>query len=668
MSNPDTTDTARFWTAEDAENYYGFNRWGAGHFSVDGDGNLRVHPQADSRAIRLMDVLAEAREMGLKPPLTVRVQDMLQYRIAEINHAFREAIAQENYEGRYRGVFPIKVNQLREVVEEIVDAGKPFDAGLEAGSKPELMIALAQMEKPGSLIICNGYKDDDYIRLALLGRRLGKEVILVIEQFSEVESILRVSREMDVAPQIGLRLKLRVESEGKWATSSGESAKFGLSAAEVAAVSRRLKRAGMADCLELVHFHIGSQVPSILPLKKAVIEATRYYCELRRMGFPLRYLDVGGGLGIDYDGSRSNFESSMNYSVREYARDVVFNIRNVCAEAEAPVPDIISESGRAIVGSHSLLVVEVTDRIAKLQSGETPPPRKRDHQILRYLQWLLREGSSISQLERYHDALQKKDEAASLFSLGYLDLDTRARAETLFWTICQDIHREVTEREGYIPEELEELTRQLAEQYVGNFSVFQSLVDHWALGQLFPIAPLHRLNERPSVETTLVDITCDSDGKVATFIDLEDVKHTLRLHEFRRGEPYYLGIFLVGAYQDIMGDLHNLFGRVNELHIFLEEDEEDGFYIEQTINGYNTSQVLNMIQHDSSELSKAMKAQVDNATRDDRVKPREGVRLLTLYNQLLEDKTYLTPPQSDQARSSSAKTARAARAARKGAD
>ncbi len=663
-----TTESLPAWTTKDAENYYGFSRWGQGHFSVDPKGQLHVHPKADARSISLMDVISETREMGLRTPLTIRVQDMLQHRIQEINEAFIEAIAQEKYEGRYRGVFPIKVNQLREVVEEIIEAGIPYDSGLEAGSKPELMIALAMMDRPGSLIICNGYKDDDYIRLALLGRRLGKEVILVIEQYSEVESILRISREMDIPPQIGLRLKLRVEGEGKWATSSGENAKFGLTAAEVAAAARRLKRAGMADCLELLHFHIGSQVPSILPLKKAVVEATRYYCELRQMGFPLRYLDVGGGLGIDYDGSRTSFESSMNYSTREYARDVVFNIRSVCESTHTPVPDIITESGRAIVASHSILVVEVTDRISKLVGDEALTRRKRDHQILTDLHWIYEQSSTSSQLERYHDALQKKDEAASLFTLGYLDLETRARAETLFWMICRDIRNNVSSRDGYVPEELEDLNNKLAEQYVCNFSIFQSLVDHWALGQLFPIAPLHRLHQAPTVDATLVDITCDSDGKINTFIDLEDVKKTLRLHDIKPGEPYYLGIFLVGAYQDIMGDLHNLFGRVNEVHVFLEEDEEDGFYIEQTIDGYNINQVLQFIQYEAADLTKAMKAQIDRETRSDRVKPREGVKLLSLYNQLLENRTYLNPnhgkPGATPA-SKTAKTAKAARAARK---
>lgn len=635
------------WTIRDAENYYGLRRWGQGHFSIDDSGALCLHPRADGRSIRLLDVLAEAREMGLRPPMTIRVQDLLRQRVEAINQAFNEAIAQEHYEGKYRGVFPIKVNQMREVVEEILDAGEPFNSGLEAGSKPELLIALAQLEEPGSLLICNGYKDEDYVRLALLGRRLGKDVIIVVEQFSEIETILRVAREMDVEPAIGLRLKLTVSGEGRWATSSGENAKFGLSTSEIMAAAVLLKREGRADCLQLVHFHIGSQVPSIAPIKKAVTEATRYYCELRQMGFPLRFLDVGGGLGIDYDGSRTSFESSMNYSMKEYARDIVYNIRSVCRNAGVAPPDIISESGRAIVAPHSILITEVTDRIAKIlpeQLQQTIPPVGEEAPVLRDLRYILEHPEGYSQLERYHDAQQKKEEATSLFTLGYLDLPSRAYADALFWQICRDIRDELDQREGYIPEELEALRAQLAEQYVCNFSVFQSLLDHWALGQLFPICPLHRLEERPTTDAIIVDITCDSDGKISTFTDLEDVKHSLRLHPLRQGEPYYLGICLVGAYQDIMGDLHNLFGRVNEVHVFLEDDEDDGFYIEETIVGFSSEEVLDFIQYKGADLRRALKKQIDRATRKDQVKPREGVRLLNLYSSLLKDKTYLNPP------------------------
>ncbi len=634
--------TDKTWTVRKAEDYYGFKRWGGGHFSVDTNGEVCVHPSGDQRSIRIMDIVREAADMGLKAPLTIRVQDLLRRRVEQINLAFREAIQQEQYEGQYRGVFPIKVNQLREVVDEILDAGEPYHFGLEAGSKPELLVALAMLDSTDCLLICNGYKDADYIRLALMGRRLGKKVILVVEQFSEVDAIIRIAKETGIDPIIGFRVKLRTEGEGKWATSTGDNAKFGLSAQELVLASRKLKRAGLKDAVQLIHFHIGSQVPNIITIKKAVVEAARYYCELHKMGFPMRYLDVGGGLGIDYDGSRTNFDSSTNYSLEEYARDVVFNIKSVCESADIPVPDIVSESGRAIVAPHSILVLEVVDRISKMVEKPPAKSRRRKHPILKDLESILKDGGNrYSKLERFHDAQQKKEEAHSLFTLGYLDLESRAEAEHLFWEISAEIH-ESLKHEGYIPDDLANLDRLLAEQYVCNFSVFQSLLDHWALDQLFPITPLHRLDEEPTVQCTLVDITCDSDGKISHFIDLEDVKTSLRVHPFQPGKPYYLGVFLVGAYQDIMGDLHNLFGRVNEVHVFLEDDEDDGFYIEETISGFRTDEVLEFIQYKNGDLLRMMKKQIDRATRADTVKPREGVRLLSLYESLIKSKTYLS--------------------------
>ncbi|MBC2596109.1 biosynthetic arginine decarboxylase [Ruficoccus amylovorans] len=640
------------WSASSADAYYGFSRWGKGHFSVDPDGALCVHPMADARKIRLTDVLEEARQMGLSAPLTIRVQDLLRRRVVELNEAFGAAIEAEQYEGRYQGVFPIKVNQLREVVDEILDAGKPWHFGLEAGSKPELLIALAMLQTKNALLVCNGYKDADYIRLAMLGTRLGKKVVVVIEQPSEADMIIQLSRETGVTPIIGLRLKLSTTGEGRWSTSSGDHAKFGLSAPELVSVVKKLRRAGLKDFIQLVHFHIGSQVPSIITLKKAVVEAARFYCELHRMGLPMKYLDCGGGLGIDYDGSRSNFDSSANYSLQEYARDMVFNIKSVCESSEVPVPDIVTESGRALVALHSILIVEVVDNIAKNDEPADISKRKRkprEPQVLKDLREILDGDEHWTPLERFHDAQQKKEEAQSLFSLGYLDLESRAETERLYWEICRRL-RTATSVRGYVPEELAELNATLAEQYVCNFSVFQSLLDHWALDQLFPIAPIHRLDEEPTVEATLVDITCDSDGKVNQFIDLEDVKQSLRLHPLEPGKPYHLGVFLVGAYQDIMGDLHNLFGRVNEVHVFLEDDEEDGYYIEETISGFTTDEVLGFIQHKGSDLIRQMKKQIDRATRNDQVKPREGVRMLSLYTDLIGEKTYLKSPGQQKAR------------------
>jgi len=635
-----SSEHAADWSVREADDYYGVRRWGAPHFSVDEAGYLCVHPLGNERSIRLHDIVREAIAKGIQPPLTIRIQDMLRARVTQLNEIFAQAIRDEGYGGAYRGVFPIKVNQLREVVEEIQDAGEPYHYGLECGSKPELMIALALHRDPEALIVCNGYKDDDFIRLALYGRRLQKRIFIVVEQLGEVRQIIQASRRMGVRPLIGLRVKLATMGEGKWASSSGENAKFGLTSPEVIDATRRLKRAGMADSVQLVHFHIGSQVPNIQTVKSATNEAARFYCELSKMGFPMRYVDVGGGLGVDYDGSRSNDESSMNYTLREYARDIVAILKSVCDDSGVAEPDIVSESGRAVVAPHSILVTEACDRISKTGvTARVPQSKRRRQSILRDLDGILENRHGSSRLERYHDAQQKRDEAYSLFNLGYMDLHERAEADSLYWRICR---RLVEEDDGqtHCPEELEALPTLMADQYVCNFSVFQSLIDHWACDQLFPVAPLQRLDEKPEVEATLVDITCDSEGKISTFVDLEDVRSTLRLHELD-SRPYYLGVFLVGAYQDIMGDLHNLFGRVNEVHVFLEDDEEDDFYIEDHIRGFTVSDVLGFTQYEGRMLTRRLKKEIDRATREDWIKPREGVNMLERYSELLQRHTYL---------------------------
>ena len=638
---------AQPWTIKDAEDYYGFKRWGGDHFSVDPQGHLCVHPKGDHRKIRITDIVREAEASGLKPPLTIRVQDLLRHRVTRLNEAFRSAIAGEDYRGRYRGVFPIKVNQLREVVEEILDAGEEYDFGLEAGSKPELIIALALLENRKALLICNGYKDEEFIELALMGRRLGKQTIIVVEQLSEIDAIIRIAKRMGVMPHIGIRVKLTTSGEGKWADSTGENAKFGLTAAEIVEVAEKLKKAKMKEALRLVHFHIGSQVPNIATIKKAVVEAARFYCELSRMGFPMGLLDVGGGLGVDYDGSRSAFESSMNYSMEVYARDVVANVMQVCRESHVEAPDIVSESGRALVAPHSILIFEAVDRIAR-DLGPVGALKGRPHRVVRELDAIRRNRRKFDPLERYHDAKAKREEAHARFSLGSMRLEERALADRLFWDVCRQLRADLASSAD-VPDELARLDAMLAEQYVCNFSVFQSLLDHWALDQLFPIAPIHRLNERPTVQATLVDITCDSDGKVDDFIDFEDVRRTLAVHPLKEGRPYYIGAFMVGAYQDIMGDLHNLFGRVNEVHAFLEDDEDDGFYIEEALPGYSVERILGMIQYNSEDLCRMLKRQVDRATKADSVRPREGVAMVDLYERLIRGRTYLIPHRDEKA-------------------
>ncbi|WP_437552288.1 MULTISPECIES: biosynthetic arginine decarboxylase [unclassified Sorangium] len=642
MSSAHETETD-VWTTEDAKSLYMIDRWGRGYFDVSPDGNLTVAPlQERGSKIAIRDVVDAALEQGLRTPLLIRFQDLLHHRVRALNEAFNRAIAESKFRGTYRGVFPIKVNQLREVVEEILDAGKTYHYGVEVGSKPEVFAGLSVHTDPESLIVCNGYKDDNFIRTALIGRKLGKKVILIAEKLSEVRMITRVAKEMNVEPMIGLRVRLLTEGAGKWKTSGGENAKFGLSTAEILAAIRIMDEAGMSSSFKLLHFHIGSQVPDILIIKRAVREATRYYAKLRKMGQRIEYIDVGGGLAIDYDGSRSTFHSSMNYSVEEYARDIVHNIADICDEERVPHPNIVSESGRAIVAHHSVLVVQAFGSIEKTPMSPIDI-QTEEHKLIQNLLYIKDNISGPNLGESWHDLLQIKEEAQKMFELGLLNLDVKARVEILFWEIAEGMQKIASSLEPEeVPDDLGELRKQLADQYICNFSVFQSLLDHWALGALFPIVPIHRLNERPAADSTLVDITCDSDGKVSKFIDLNDVKDTLPLHPISGDQPYYVGIFLTGAYQDIMGDIHNLFGRVNEVHVFLDEDEESGYYIEETIAGNKIHEVLALTQYDNRDLVGKVKAQVDGAIKQDLLKPTEGMRLLADYERGLKDQTYLS--------------------------
>lgn len=632
------------WSIQDAVDLYLIDRWGSGYFGVDEEGHMTVSPMRDSdRTISVFRVLERAMQQGLNPPILVRFQDLVRHRVQVLNEAFRTAIAEYGFENSYRTVYPIKVNQLREVVEEIVDAGRPYNLGLEAGSKPELYAALAIHHDSDPLIVCNGYKDAPYIRAALMGRKLGKKIILVAEKLSEVDLIIRLSREMVVDPMVGLRMRLSTEGSGNWARSGGENAKFGLSTAETLAAISMLEEAGIGSSLKLLHYHIGSQIPDILTIKNAVREISRHYAKLRKMGHDLEYLDVGGGLAVDYDGSRSTFHSSMNYSLEEYARDVVYNILDVCQSEGVPQPCILSESGRSLVAYHSVLLVGAFGSIRKTPDRvplDFPTP---NHKLVRDLLYTESHLSSDNLLESWHDLVQARQEGQKMFDVGVLDLEVKASMEVLFWRIAQKIRERLprAEEEIEIPEELADLDNRLADQHICNFSVFQSLLDHWALGQVFPIVPIHRLNERPQVMSTVVDITCDSDGKVSKFIDLADVATTLPLHTFERGEPYYLGIFLTGAYQDIMGDNHNLFGRVSEAHVFLDSEEEDGFYIEEKIEGSTIGEILSMMQYDAKDMTKRMKTQVDEAIRSGRLKPTEGMKLLEDYKRGLAAPTYL---------------------------
>jgi arginine decarboxylase len=633
------------WTTEDSTDLYLIDRWGGGYFGVSPDGKMTVTPLPGRVGnVAILDVVeAAVREEGLKAPLIIRFQDMLHHRVRVLNEAFSKAIQENKFRGSYRGVFPIKVNQLREVVEEIVEAGRPWHYGIEVGSKPEMFAGLALHTDNESLIICNGYKDDAYIRTALLGSKLGKKVILIAEKLSEVRAIIRIAGEMNVQPEIGMRIRLVSRGAGKWAESAGERAKFGLSTGDILEAAKMLAAAGMSKAFKLLHFHIGSQIPDILIVKRAVREAARYYAKLRRAGHPIEYIDVGGGLAVDYDGSRSTFHSSMNYTVDQYARDVVWNIADVCDEERVPHPHIVSESGRAIVAHHCVLVVEAFGAIDRTPSAERIDPPK-EHRLTAALEDITQNLGVRGLTESWADLLQVKEETQKMFELGLLELDLKANIESEFWRVAERIRQATAELDpADVPDDLKSLlATEFTTQHLCNFSVFQSMLDHWSFGALFPVVPIHRLDERPELEGTLADITCDSDGKVAKFIDRsEDSRETLPLHAIGKG-PYYLGVFLTGAYQDIMGDIHNLFGRVNEVHVFLDEDEECGYYLEETIEGNTIADVLHMTQYEPKDLAAKVKAQVDAAIKQDRLKPTEGMRLLAEYERGLKDHTYLT--------------------------
>src|SRR5476651_794774 len=646
MSN--SIDAARPWNIESARALYNIHRWGAKYFDINDAGHVVATPLQEAGAtVDLTDVIEEAKSRGLKFPLLIRFQDILRHRVEAINQAFRNSISEFNYQGKYRGVFPIKVNQLREVVEEILDAGKAYDFGLEVGSKPELFAGLALQNQMGSLIICNGYKDAEFIKMALLGIKLGKKVIMVVEKLEELRHIIAISKQLGVEPMIGIRARLLSKGAGKWAESGGENAKFGLSTAELLSATEMLKAENLGHCMKLLHFHIGSQVPDILTVKKAVQEAARFYAKLNKMGFPIEFVDVGGGLGVDYDGSRSAFDSSTNYTLQEYTNDVVYYIADVCNAEKVPHPTIISESGRAIVAHHSVLIVEVFGSIEKIRPGIPTPSGENEHAIVKELCDIKKNlAKKSNKLEAYHDALERREDAQHMFTLGLLDLPDKAKIENLYWEISRDVVQSF-KGQPFAPEEIQKLEDSLGDQYLCNFSVFQSLLDHWALGQLFPIMPVGRLNERPTHEATLVDITCDSDGQINKFIDFRDVRDTLPLHELNsngngKPEPYFIGFFLMGAYQDIMGDLHNLFGRVNEVHVFLEPDEPTGYYIEEVIEGDTVIHSLTAVQYDENELKRQMKAQMDEAIKSDRMKPSEAMRLLDDYERGLKAYTYLS--------------------------
>ncbi len=637
------------WTIQDSADVYSIKNWGKGYFGINEEGNVSVHPnKREAQSIDLKRLVDELILRGINLPVLVRFTDILKHRVGEIHEAFSNAITENAYQGGYSCVYPIKVNQQRHVVEEIVEFGKPYGFGLEAGSKPELLAVLALSNNGEAPIICNGFKDDEFIEMVILAQKLGKKVIPVVEKFSELELILKYAEKHGVRPAIGVRVKLATKGSGRWESSAGVRSKFGLFVAELLKALDYLKERNMADCLKLLHFHLGSQITNIRTVKTALNEAARIYAELARAGAGMEYIDVGGGLGIDYDGSQTNFESSINYSLQEYASDVVFRVKTVCDEAGVKHPHIISESGRAMVAYHSLLVFNVlgVSGFDLFDVPKTLPPSagigEEIPQPVRDLFDSFREVTKKNFQEVYHDAIQQRDEALNLFNLGYLSLELRSLTEKLFWGICGKILKIVKESD-FVGDDFESLEAQLSDTYFCNFSLFQSMPDSWAIKQLFPVMPIHRLKEEPTRHGVLADITCDSDGKIDAFIDLRDVKKTLELHEYD-GREYYIGAFLVGAYQEILGDLHNLLGDTNAVHVRLDETGNPA--IEEVVRGDTVREVLSAVQFNADELISKMRKQIEAAVRDKKLTLEESTQLMRSYEEGLRGYTYLEEPSS----------------------
>jgi arginine decarboxylase len=625
------------WTTTDAAELYDVASWGKGFFSVGQNGNLFVHPTKDpNRSIDLKQLVDTLEWRGISLPILIRFADIIRHRLEEMHQAFDTSMREHGYQGGYCCVYPIKVNQQRQVVEEVFHFGRAYRFGLEAGSKPELLAVLAIADNL-TPIICNGFKDDEYIEMVMLAQKMGRQITPVVEKFTELELIAKHAEKVGVKPNIGLRVKLASRGSGRWKSSGGYRSKFGLTVSEALKAVDFLKQRGMEGSLKLLHFHLGSQITNIRQIKAAVIEAARVYVDLKRAGTGLCYMDVGGGLGIDYDGSQTDFESSVNYTLEEYARDIVYHIQNICDEAEVPHPTIITESGRAVAAYHSLLVFNV---LGVSGFGEEDLPASIPEDSEQALVDLFETHRSITKknlLEAYHDAQQALDSALNLFSLGYLSLEQRSLAENFYWAICRKILR-IAKDLDYFPEELEGLDALLSDTYFCNFSLFQSMPDSWAVKQLFPIMPIHRLDEKPTRSAVLGDISCDSDGKVDQFIDRRDVKKTLALHPFNNGS-YILGAFLLGAYQEILGDLHNLFGDTNAVHVSL--DDHGDVVLETVVQGDTVREVLAYVQYNSGALLDQFRKDVELAVREQRVGYEEAGRLLKFYEEGLQGYTYL---------------------------
>jgi arginine decarboxylase len=621
------------------EDIYHIERWGQGHFAVNREGNLSI--KTDKEDLDIYRVVKEIVDQDIELPVVVRFHDILRSKVIELNETFKSIMAEAGYKGEYRGVYPIKVNQMREVVEEILDAGRPYNFGLEAGSKAELLSVLSLNDNTEALTVLNGYKDSEFLKLALLGRKLGKKTVVVIEKYSELKKLIELSKEMDVRPMIGIRARLSAKGSGKWSGSGGESAKFGLSTPEILNALNYLKKNNYIDCLNLIHFHVGSQVTNIQTIKDVVSEGARIYTELKKLGAPIEYLDVGGGLGVDYDGSQSTHESSRNYNLENYVSDIVYGVMQLCDIENVEHPHIVTESGRFLTAPHSCLITEVVDKIDYRENTyQSFEINKDEHILVKNIRELWKNIKEEDRQETFNDALAIKSDCDNAFKLGVISIEEKAIIETKFWKICDWLKSRIGSMD-FIPEEFENFSDKLSSQYLCNFSLFQSIPDMWAIGQLIPIVPISRLRELPTEQCTIVDITCDSDGKIDSFINGGDSSETLLLHNLKKGEPYYLGFFLTGAYQDVMGDMHNLFGRVNEVHVYSDEEDSNGFFIETVVKGNTNRQVLRSMQYNPDLMAYSLKKEVDRKITEKKIPSREGVKLTNFYEKCLEGYTYL---------------------------
>ena len=628
----------RKWRIEDSEELYNINGWGVSYFGINSKGHVYVTPRKDSVQVDLKDVVDELAIRNITAPVLLRFPDILDNRIEKTATCFRIAAKEYEFQAEHFIIFPIKVNQMRPVVEEIISHGKKYNLGLEAGSKPELHAVLATNMDSDSLIICNGHKDQSFIELALLAQKMGKRVFLVVEKLHELHIIARTANHLGVRPNLGIRIKLASSGAGKWEESGGDASKFGLNSSELLEALTVLKEEGMEDCLKLIHFHIGSQIPKIRRIQTALREAAQFYVQLHAMGFDIKFVDCGGGLGVDYDGTRSsNSESSVNYSIQEYVNDCVYTFTDAANKNGIPHPNLITEGGRSLAAHHSVLILDVVDTASQPSMDEKWVPSENDHQLVKDLNDIWDKLSARSMLEDWHDAEQIREEALDLFSHGIVDLKTRAQIESLYWSVTREI-KDIVHNQKHAPEELRKLDKLLADQYFCNFSLFQSLPDSWAIDQLFPIMPIARLDEKPNRNAAIQDITCDSDGKVTTYVNLSQQTSYLPLHKLRPGEHYYIGVFLVGAYQDILGNMHNLFGDTNAVHISVDGNS---YSIDQIIEGETINEVLNYAQYDTKKLVHRLESWVSKAVKEGKITIDEGREFLCNYRSGLNGYTYL---------------------------